>query len=341
MSLAFDTASRFARIALANVVREFPGKPDHVLGSAGDARPPRAWHPAFYGSFDWHSCVHMHWLLARVRRLHPRIPERDAIGAVFDAHLTERNVAAECAYLARPESQAFERTYGWAWLLELAHELARSPDSARWQRALAPLADAIAARYLAYLPRQRYPLRHGLHANSAFGIAFAIDYARASRHDDLASACLDAARRWFAADRDAPVAWGPSGADFLSPSLMEAEAMRRVLSHDEFGVWFNAFLPGLPAGFAPFVPALVDDRSDPFIVHLDGLNLSRAWCMSGIARALPQGDPRASALMASAGAHLAAGLDGVAAADYAGSHWLATFATLAMTVSDALPTPGC
>jgi len=341
MNLAFDTASQFARIALASVVREFPGKPDHVLASAGDARPPRAWHPAFYGSFDWHSCVHMHWLLARVRRLHPHVPERGAIDAVFDAHLTPGNVAAECAYLARPESRAFERTYGWAWLLELAHELTRSPDAERWQRALAPLADAIAARYVAYLPRQRYPLRYGLHANSAFGIAFALDYARASHRDDLASACLQAARRWFAADRGAPIAWEPSGADFLSPSLMEAEAMRRVLSRDEFTAWLDGFLPDLSAGVAPFPPARVDDRGDPFIVHLDGLNLSRAWCMNGIARALPRADARASALMTSAAAHLAAGLEGVAAADYAGSHWLATFATLALTVPDSPSAPGC
>lgn len=330
-SFAPDLAASFARVALANVVREYPGKPDHVLASEADVRAPRALHPAFYGSFDWHSCVHMHWLLARVARLHPGLAEVRAIDAVFDRHLTARTIAQECAYLARPESRAFERTYGWAWLLELAREL----RGTRWQPVLAPLADAFVARYLDYLPRQRYPLRQGVHANSAFGIAFALDYARAAGAADLEGACVAAARRWFAHDRDVPAAWEPSGADFLSPALMEGALMQRVLAAGDFAAWLDAFLPGIAAQapVALFAPAHVDDRSDGFIVHLDGLNLSRAWCMRTIARALPEGDPRAAALRNSAQAHLDAGLAGLASGDYAGSHWLATFATLAMTAS--------
>ena len=328
-------AESFAGIALANVAREYPGKPDHVLAGDHDARPPRAWHPAFYGSFDWHSCVHMHWLLARVRRLFPAVAQHAAIDDVFDRHLTPGNIAQECAYLARPEAHSFERTYGWAWLLKLAHELRRGNDEAslRWAETLAPLAQAIVARYLDYLPRQRYALRHGLHANSAFGVAFALDYARTAGRDDLASACARAALRWFAADRDVPAAWEPSGADFLSPSLMEADAMRRVLPAAKYPVWLDRLLPGLAARepAALFLPATVDDRSDGFIVHLDGLNLSRAWCMRGIASALPADDPRAVALRGAAQAHLAAGLAGLSSGDYAGEHWLATFAVLALT----------
>ena len=323
MALTPELASSFARTALANVAQEYPAKLDHVMGGPADVRGPRELHPAFYGSFDWHSCVHMHWTLARARRLHPSLPERAAIDGVFDARLTVRNVEGECAYLARPESAAFERTYGWAWLLELAREL----RGERWWPVLRPLADALAARYVDYLPRQRYPLRQGLHPNSAFGLAFAIDYADAAGETVLRAACVDAAHRWFARDRDAPVAWEPSGIDFLSPTLMEADLMRRVLGPRDFPSWLDAFVPG---GFA-LAPVAVDDRSDGYIVHLDGLNLSRAWCMEGIARALPAEDPRVATLRASATAHLDAGMRGLASGDYAGAHWLATFATLALT----------
>lgn len=328
-------ASRFARIALGNVRAEYPNKPDHVLASPGDLRASRELHPAFYGSYDWHSCVHMHWLLARLRRLHPSLPERGDVAAAFDEHFAEDAVAAECAYLARPQAKSFERTYGWAWLLELARELGQGDDfdARRWARALAPLAEAFSARYVDYLPRARYPIRHGMHANSAFGLAFAIDYARASGAAALEDACVSRALAWFAADRYAPAAWEPSGADFLSPALMEADLMRRVLPHGRYGAWLSAFLPGL-AGREPaalFAPALVDDRGDPQIVHLDGLNLSRAWCLRGIANALPPGDARAAVLLEAADRHLEAGLAGVESADYLGAHWLATFAVLAMS----------
>ena len=329
MRLTAQLARSFAHTALDNVTREYPAKPDHVLGSDSDMRPPREWHPAFYGSFDWHSCVHMHWLLARVRRLHPANVEVARIDALFDRHLTAQNIAAECAYLARPESMAFERTYGWAWLLELANELERSHEAQRWSAALHPLAHAIVTRYLDYLPRQRYPLRHGLHANSAFGLAFAFDYARMRGDVEVERACTDAAIRWFHGDRDMPMRWEPSGADILSPSLMEADLMRRVLPRDDFAVWLDAFLPALAATMP--APAIVDDRSDPYLVHLDGLNLSRAWCMQGIAHALPPHDTRIAPLRDAAQRHIDAGLSGLASGDYVGAHWLATFATLALT----------
>lgn len=373
--LAIDQAEAFARVALGNVVREYPAKQDHVLADAADVRGPRELHPAFYGSFDWHSCVHMHWLLARVRRLFPRLALRGTIETVLDLHLTPANIAAECAYFARPQSRAFERTYGWAWLLELDHEFARADPGhvdgghvdgrrlggghidgghvdrghvdrghvdrghvdddhvARWRHALAPLADAIAQRYLEYLPHQRHPIRYGVHANSAFGLAFALDWARAAGHASLTAACSDAALRWFGADRAIPTAWEPSGIDFLSPALMEADLMHRVLDPDAYDAWLADFLPGLAAADAPplFTPATVDDRSDGYIVHLDGLNLSRAWNLRGIVAALAPHDARIAPLRHVAAVHLAAGLDGIGSDDYGGLHWLATFATLALT----------
>ncbi|MCC6868441.1 MAG: DUF2891 domain-containing protein [Burkholderiales bacterium] len=346
--LSTEQAAAFARIALGNVVREYPAKQDHVLGGPDDVQGPRQLHPAFYGSFDWHSCVHMHWLLARVRRLFPFLPVVGAIEAIFDAHLTPANIAAECAYCARPLARGFERTYGWAWLLELAHELARATDesAARWQRTLRPLVEVIVAGYLEYLPRQRYAIRHGLHANSAFGLAFALDWARASGQRALANTCTDAAQRWFVDDCDVPVRWEPSGSDFLSPALMEADCMRRVLAPEVYDAWLAACLPALDGdgAVALLAPALVDERSDGQLVHLDGLNLARAWNLRGIVAALRPNDARVAPLSHLAALHLAAGLAGVASDDYGGAHWLATFATLALTAqadaAHASPVPG-
>ncbi len=334
-SFTSERAATFADVALANVVREFPNKLDHVMASAGDAQRPRDLHPAFYGSFDWHSCVHMHWLLARVRRLFPGLPQSAAITARLDEHFTHANVASECAYLARPEARAFERTYGWAWLLALTTEVGRSSDAAsrRWAGALQPLAEVFVRRYLDYLPRQHQPLRAGVHPNSAFGLLFALEHARAAGRTELEAMCVERALAWFGDDRDAPAKWEPSGSDFFSPALIEAQLMRHVLAGAAFSGWLEGFLPGLarrgPATL--FAPAAVSDRTDPFIVHLDGLNLSRAWCFAGIASALAATDPRATVLHEAAAAHLDAGLEGMTGGDYMGEHWLATFATLALT----------
>ena len=328
-------AERFAALALANVRQEFPNHPQHVWLAVDDGRPPHELHPAFYGSYDWHSSVHMHWLLARVRRLHPGLPQRAAIAEVFDRHCSPAAIAGECAYFVRPHTRSFERTYGWAWLLKLADELALDDDAPtrRWSNALAPLAELIATRYRDYLPRAAHPLRYGLHANSAFGLAFALDHARRIGDPALEALLVDTATAWFVDDRDAPAAWEPSGADFLSPVLIEADLMRRVLAEDAFADWLAGFLPGLarrdPASL--FTPASVSDRSDPQIVHLDGLNLSRAWCFRGIAAALPAHDPRRAIALAAARVHLAAGMAGLASGDYLGEHWLASFATLALT----------
>jgi hypothetical protein len=246
----------------------------------------------------------------------------------------------ERAYVQRPDAASFERTYGWAWLLELARELRASNDplARRWSAAMAPLADAFVARWLDYLPRADYPLRYGVHSNSAFGLAFALDYAVAVGASAIADACRDRARRWFLDDRDAPAGWEPSGADFLSPVLAEADLMRRVLGPDDFSAWLGSFLPGIARGEPAtlFAPVAVSDRSDPQIVHLDGLNLSRAWHWRGIAASLPAADPRHEIASAAAATHLAAGVNGLGTEHYVGAHWLATFATLALTEPDAL-----
>ncbi len=337
--LPITLATRFAAIALANVVREYPNRQDHVLGGDGDHLPSRVLHPAFHGSFDWHSCVHMHWLLVHVRRLHPGLPQRDAIDALLDRHLAAAAIAGECAYLARPGAGAFERTYGWAWLLKLADELASSndDDARRWTAALAPLAAALVARYMDFLPKADFPIRCGVHPNSAFGLAFALDHARRAGLAALAALIAAKARAWYGTDRDVPAAWEPSGSDFLSPALIEAELMRRVLRGPEFARWLDGFLPGIAARVpAPlFRPVPVRDRSDPHIVHLDGLNLSRAWCWSGIAGALPVDDARAAAARDAAARHLAAGLPALDVGDYGGSHWLASFAALALSADPA------
>jgi hypothetical protein len=332
-ALSAADAGRFARLALANIEREYPSKLDHVLASVADVASPRDLHPAFFGSFDWHSCVHAHWLLVRVLQTHPGLPEAKSIRGVLDARLAPAAIAGELAYLGRPEARTFERSYGWAWLLRLAETLSAWDDSDanRWSANLAPLAIVFADRYRSWLDLATYPIRHGMHANSAFGLAFALDYAQ--RCDEtLRDLILATARRWYLRDRDAPASWEPSGSDFLSPSLMEADLMRRVLAGDDFARWLGGFLPGIehrqPATI--FSPAVVSDRSDPQIVHLDGLNLSRAWCWRAIARALPPGDARAPIAAAAADAHLASGLKGVGSGDYAGDHWLATFAALAL-----------
>jgi hypothetical protein len=329
MTLDLAIATRFAAIALDNLAREYPHKLDHVLASDADAIAPRALHPSLHGSYDWHSCVHMLWLLARLRRGFPQLPQRAAIDAVFDEHLSASAIATEVDYLARPDSGSFERPYGWAWLLKLAAELLDEP---RWSVPLQPLASAFALRYREFLPRARYAIRYGMHSNTAFALALALDFARAAGDRALEDACTAKALDWYADDRDAPAAWEPSGTDFLSPALVEAELMRRVLDEAGFGAWLSAFLPGFAQGLPHnvFVPAEVTDRADPQLVHLDGLNFARAWCLRGIARALPRDDARAAVAHEAADRHVAAGWEGLASDAFVGGHWLATFALLAL-----------
>jgi hypothetical protein len=325
-------ASKFARVALGHLTREYPNKLDHVMASAADVQSPRALHPIFYGSYDWHSCVHGYWLIARLVDRFPALPEAAQIRAVIDEHFTDANVAAEVAYLERPAARGFERPYGWAWLLALSGQLhaMQSDDGKRWAKTLQLLADAFVARFTEFLPKSTYPLRVGTHFNMAFALTLSLGYARTVKNTSFERLLTDTATQWFAKD-EACQAWEPSGDEFLSPSLMEAVLMRHVLSSDAYIDWLNRFFPRLahrePATL--FVPATVTDRSDGKLAHLDGLNLSRAWCQRTIARALPAGDARIGILNASADDHLASGIAHVAG-DYMGEHWLATFALLAL-----------
>ncbi len=334
-------ASRCARLALKGVRREYPNKLDHVLNDAGEVQGPRALHPAFYGCFDWHSSVHGHWMLVRLLRLFPALPEAAEIRAALNENLTARNLEAEAAYLKQANRQSFERTYGWAWLLKLAEELHGwdDPDGKNWSRNLRPLAEALVQRYLDFLPKQTYPIRTGVHPNTAFGLAFALDYATATGHDKLAGLVRERSRTYFGADADYPAAWEPGGEDFFSPALMEADLMRRVLPPEEFRTWFARFLPGLARGEpkALLHPAVVTDRSDPKLVHLDGLNLSRAWCLRSLAAALPERDAVRKVLALSAALHAQAALGHVTSGDYAGEHWLASFAVYMLSTPSPEP----
>jgi hypothetical protein len=331
-------ASAFARLALKGLRKEYPNKPGDVLNDAADVQSPRAMHPAFYGCFDWHSSVHGHWMLVRLLRLFPDLPEGKEIRAALAENLTAKNLQTEAEYFNRKNTQSFERPYGWAWLLKLAEELHGwdDPDGKAWAKNVQPLADAIADRYVAYFPKQTYPIRSGVHPNTAFGLAFAHDYARAVGHQKLRALIEERSRAYYGKDANAPAVWEPDGADFFSPSLMEADLMRRVLPADEFRAWFGRYLSDVAKGGPKnlLTPATVTDRSDPQIVHLDGLNLSRAWCMRSIAAALPKSDPARKVLAGAAARHAEAALRHVASGDYAGEHWLASFAVYMLSTPE-------
>ena len=322
------TASRFAAAALGHVTREYPNKMDHVLSGPEDVQGPRALHPIFFGSFDWHSCVHGWWTMFTLLRLYPDMPEAARIRTLADAMFTPENVAAETAYLDRPGSRGFERPYGWAWLLMLAAELARHPG--KHAVILQPLTQAFARRFADYLPLADYPVRVGTHFNTAFALRLALDYAEGAGDAKLIALCRNRALKWHSVDRDCQ-AWEPSQDEFLSPALMEAVLMQRVMQPDTFAAWFADFLPGLarqqPASL--FQPAGVSDRSDGKIAHLDGLNLSRAWCWREIAASLAEEDPARTIVLKAARDHLDAALPHVTG-DYMGEHWLASFALLAL-----------
>ena len=333
-TISADQAIAFARLALRGIAKEYPNKLDHVITRSEDVRSPKSLHPAFYGCFDWHSSVHGHWMLIRLLKAFPALPIASEIRAALRANLTAANLKAETDYLSHPSHKTFERTYGWAWLLKLAEVLHgwNDPDGKGWSDSLRPLAEAFVQRYLDFLPKQTYPIRTGVHPNTAFGLMFAHDYARTTGHEQLRKLIEQRARDYFGKDVDAPASWEPSGADFFSAVLMEADLMRRVLPANEFPAWFQAFLPGVARNEPKslLVPALVTDRSDPLLVHLDGLNLSRAWAMRGIVSALPAEDPARKPLLDSAGLHANAGLQHVTSGDYAGEHWLASFAIYLM-----------
>jgi hypothetical protein len=331
-ALTSGIASKFAKLALAHTLREYPNLLYHILTGPADVRSPKELHPIFYGSMDWHSCVHGYWLLATVLRLYPDNAESAQIRELFGTQLTADKVRGELEYLTAPVRNIFERPYGWAWLLMLAAELNRhdTEDGRRWRESLKPLSDFFASRFVEFLPKATYPTRVGTHFNSAFALTLALEYAEVVGDGDLRRALADKATAWYSNDVDCQ-AWEPGGDDFLSPALMEAECMRRVLSATDFNSWLDTFLPRLAAGEPRtlFEPATVSDRTDGKIAHLDGLNLSRAWCWRSLGSSWAADDPRRQVALEATRSHLSASLPHVVG-DYAGEHWLATFALLAL-----------
>ena len=332
IALTEESAARFARLALDCMHREYPNKLNQVLKDETGLLPPKILHPAFYGCFDWHSSVHGHWMLVKLLTEFPQLSLRQEIIDGLAVSLTPENIAGEVAYLEKA-SASWERTYGWAWLLQLATELERwdDPLGRQWADTLLPLTRAIRDRYIEFLPRQEYPIRTGVHPNTAFGLSFAVDYAETVADAALSDALLSAANRYYAEDKGCPLSWEPSGEDFLSPCFEEAALMARVLPDATFGTWLTTFLPSL-SGPGSLLPANVSDRSDPKIVHLDGLNLSRAWNLYVIADELDD-ERAAQQLRDKAAEHLAASLPHITSEHYEGSHWLGSFAIYALTRS--------
>jgi Protein of unknown function (DUF2891) len=333
--LSAEEAGRFAALALACVHKEYPNKIAHVMASDADALPPRELTPAFYGCYDWHSAVHGHWLLARLARLYPEAPFAAPARAALASSLTPEHIAGEVAYLEGRGRVSFERPYGLAWLLQLGAELRewQDEDARRWAAALEPLERAAVGRLTEWLPKLTRPVRIGEHAQTAFALGLVLDWARTAGDRPTEALVTARARDFYLADRDCPIAYEPSGEDFLSPCLGEADLMRRILPAPEFASWLGRFLPGLPRdGKASWLqPGVVTDPSDPKLAHLDGLNLSRAWMLEGIAAGLPRNDVRVTSLRAAADLHRQAALRNVTGAHYEGGHWLGTFAVYLVT----------
>jgi Protein of unknown function (DUF2891) len=325
------TAGRFAKLALACVHREYPTKIAHTLNSDKDVQRPRDLTPAFYGCYDWHSSVHGHWMLARLARTFPDAPFAAQAKEALTLSLTRENLLREAEYVRGEGRESFERPYGLAWLLQLAAELHEWDDPAakQWAKALAPLEDASRERITAWLPKLSRPVRTGEHNNSAFSLGLMLDYARAISHKDFEALLQKRTLEFYGQDRDCPLDYEPSGEDFLSPCLAEADAMRRVLRKKEFASWFSRFLP--PGFTISLRPGVVTDPTDGKLAHLDGLNLSRAWMLNGIAASLPSEEKLTISLRALAHEHAVDGLRSVTGEHYEGGHWLGSFAVYLLT----------
>ena len=338
-AMTIEQAAAFSKLALDCITEEYPNKPGQVMVDDASALTPRQLHPVFYGCFDWHSAAHGHWLLVRLLKLYPDHPEAERTRSALAGQFGAAALLTEAEHFDAPHNRSFERMYGWAWLLRLALELRTfdDPDAQTWAGHLEPLEQRIVALTLDYLPRLDWPIRTGVHPNTAFALGQALDYARATGHGELEQLLVGRSLAYYAADRDYPANYEPSGEDFFSAALAEADLMRRVLAPAQYSEWLDGFLPGLREGSLGRLlqPATVSDVTDGKIVHLAGLNLHRAWTMRSVASALPEGDPRAGVLLKSAADHLAAGLDYVFSGHYEGEHWLATFAIYGLTEVDA------
>ncbi len=321
--------SLFAQLALKGIQTEFPNKPSNVMVGPQSARTPQQMHPAFYGCFDWHSSVHGHWMLVRLLRLYPDCSVAAEIRQKLAANLTAENIEREAEYFRAKHNRNFERMYGWAWLLRLVTELHGWDDDQgrEWRENLRPLEEIIVEKSLDYLPKLSYPIRTGVHPDTGFALAQALDYARETGNAEFERLIIDRSRDYYLEDRDYPENYEPSGEDFFSSGLNEADLMRRVLDETEFARWLDRFLPRLSTADSHlFRPVEVSDVTDGKIVHLAGLDLSRGWCLQGIASALPSSDRRRSILQKAAADHAEAGYKYVFSGHYEGEHWLATFA---------------
>lgn len=325
-------AARFAQVALDNIVRPYPYKVDHLMMDAGDLAVPAVSHPVFYGSYDWHSSVHMHWLLVRLLVLRPNLPDGGRIREALDAQFRPEAFATELAYFERPGSRTFERPYGWAWVLRLQAELGalglKDPQAARWAAACAPLANHLAQRLMDYIDVADFPVRTGTHFNSAFALVMALFYARQDQHPALRKSIVRRAHRWFAHDLRYPARYEPGGDEFLSGGLMEAVLMRQVMDDCGFAEWWELFSPGQAELGTWLTPVAVADRTDPKMSHLDGLNLTRAWCWRLLGPALPS--PLQPLAVRAWSDHLEVSLPQAVEGHYVATHWLATFALLAL-----------
>ncbi len=322
-------ATRFAGLALKCLHDEYPNHISVTMDRDADVHPPRELTPAFYGCFDWHSDVHGHWLLVRLLRLMPNASFAARARAELARSFTAETIAGELSYLKRPGRASFERPYGLAWLLKLSAELREwnDPQARQWSATLQPLETEAASRIKSWLPKLHYPIRIGEHDQTAFSFGLIWDWAGVARDEQMRALLKDAAQRFYLKDRVCPLNYEPSGEDFLSPCLAEADFLRRVLEAKAFATWLSAFLPGISQGTGGWLqPGVVTDRSDPKLAHIDGLNLSRAWMLEGIAHGLPKGDRRIPVLLAAAAQHRDAALPAVTGEYYEGGHWLGTFA---------------
>ncbi|MEZ6127520.1 MAG: DUF2891 domain-containing protein [Planctomycetaceae bacterium] len=327
----------FAELALKGIPQEYPNKPSNVMQTADDVRSPREMHPAFYGNFDWHSAVHGHWMLIRLLRLSPESSVAGSIRDTLNRQLTLANMQAEAEYFKPGHNRSFERMYGWAWLLQLVRELHTWDDSdaKQWRRNLKPLEEVIRQSAFDYLPKLSFPIRVGTHTDTGFALSMLLDYSRVVEDSELESLVVQKAKQFYLKDKIYPAHYEPSGHDFFSSGFNEADLMRRVLPQKEFAKWLDQFLPQLNVGTmgSMMTPVEVPDVTDGHLVHLAGLDLSRAWTMQGIADALPADDPRRNALGNAVAAHAELGLTYVTSGHYEGEHWLATFAVYHLTGS--------
>lgn len=330
--LTQEGASHFASLAFTCISQEYPNKTGHVQADASDMKQPSEYHPAFYGCYDWHSSVHGHWMLIKLLKEFPNMPEAAAIRKAIGNNITAQNIKIEVEYF-QGHNKSYERTYGWAWLLKLQEELYTSTDAEmqQWYNNLRPLADMIVVKYIDFLPRQTYAIRSGVHPNTAFGISLALDYAVTTGNKELENLLKERSVAYYNNDKNCPGEWEPSGADFISPCLMEAELMSKVLDKSAYKQWLANFFPELKDGKPTNLlnPATVSDREDMQLVHLDGLNLSRAWCMTAISRHIDDAKVK-DMLIKLAAKHIEVTLPSIANGHYSGEHWLASFAIYAL-----------